>query len=77
MSVPEGLGSGARLRLTGAATPAESLAVLLALDQAAQADRAATLAPARRPGWREAARREQARNVVYAAAPDLSRARWP
>ncbi len=78
-SPADGLVAGARLEVTrGRATPEEALAVLLALDQATAADRASdSTAAAARPGWREAARREQARGVVYAAAPDLTRARWP
>lgn len=73
------LAAGARLVVTGGtATPQEALAVLLALDEAAGADASATAAGSvQRAGWREATRREQTRGVVYAAAPDLTRARWP
>lgn len=67
-----GLAPGTRLRvLRGSPTPAEALAILLALDQAAPEPPAGPAAP----NWRWAARLEGLNITRVVAAADLESAR--
>jgi hypothetical protein len=66
-----GLPDGTRLRvLSGNPTPAEVAALMLAVDQAAEADAAGRRAP-RRPAWQTAARLEALGGAPPASAADL------
>lgn len=63
-----GLRDGSRLVVSGNATPEELAAVVAALDVAL--DRGDSTAP-RRPGWREAARREAVGGRLVRSRADL------
>ncbi len=67
----EGLGNGARLHIDGYPTPPQLAAVLLALDQAAEADAAAAVAAGGSPAWARAARLEALGHRPLAAPADL------
>jgi len=63
------LPDGTRVRVTGAATAEEAVAVLLALDQAGRPDAGA--ARPTEPGWRRAARLEAISRIRFSALHEL------